>query len=236
MEPEQARSKTTIWYRVLQPVVRWSVTRIASYELEGIEHFPARGSCLLVPNHQSVLDPLLLQGVLPRAVDSMTKSTQFERGFFRWLLPRVHTFPVRRYRVDAQSVRVLLRKLDEGRVVCVYPEGERTWDGTLQPLRKGALKVMLRAGVPVIPVGLRGMYDIWPRWAKRPRKGHAVIRIGEPIHFGEHRGREAIEAALPGAEALLRSVLLELTGETPREPDRPESAAEDAGRSGVEAI
>ena len=60
------------------------------------------------------------QGTLPRAVHSMTKSTQFRQGLFRWILPRLYAFPVRRYRVDAQSVRVLLRRLEEGRVVCVY--------------------------------------------------------------------------------------------------------------------
>ena len=116
------RDTVTIWYRVGSVLVRWGVASIVRSKFEGLEHLPREGPCILVPNHQSVLDPLLLQGNLPRAVDSMTKSTQFTRGFFRWILPRVHAFPVRRYRVDPQSVRVLFRRLEEGRVVCVYPE------------------------------------------------------------------------------------------------------------------
>jgi 1-acyl-sn-glycerol-3-phosphate acyltransferase len=154
----------------------------------------------------------------------MTKSTQFSGLFFRWILPRVHAFPVRRYRTDPQSVRVALRRLEEGRMVCVYPEGERTWDGRLQPLRRGALRLILRAGVPVIPVGIDGTFRTWPRWARRPRRGFTtIVRIGAPIHFGTYRNRQEREAALPETERVLRRALLELSGEaartaTPRAP------------------
>ena len=183
-----------------------------------MENLPGTGAYILVPNHQSLLDPLLLQGSLPRPVYSMTKSTQFIRRFFRWALPRLHAFPVRRYRVDPQSVRVLFRRLQEGRVVCVYPEGERTWDGRIQPFRRGTIRVLLRAGVPVIPVGIEGTYDAWPRWASGPRRGFtARIRIGKPMALGVHRGRTEREAALPATDAMLRDALLELSGEAARQ-------------------
>jgi 1-acyl-sn-glycerol-3-phosphate acyltransferase len=210
-------SEPTIWYRVAKPVARWWVGALVRSRFEGLENLPASGPCLLVPNHQSALDPLLLQGSLPRPVDSMTKSTQFSSRFFRWLLPRVHAFPVRRYRIDAQSVRVALRRLDQGCVVCVYPEGERSWDGRLQPFRRGTLHLILRAGVPVVPVGIDGTYRTWPRWARRPRRGFtAHVRLGTPIHFGTLRDRREREAALPEAERVLRRALLELSGEAAR--------------------
>ena len=213
--PPNRKRQVTLWYRLGKPIVRWCVGRIVRARFEGLKHLPRHGPCILVPNHQSVLDPLLLQGSLPRAVHSMTKSTQFGRGFFRWILPRVHAFPVRRYRVDAQSVRVLLRRLEEGNVVCVYPEGERSWDGRLQPFRRGMLRVILRAGVPVIPVGIDGTYHAWPRWASRPRRGSLVhVRLGEPMQLGEHLDRQSREAAIPAFEGTLRAALLELSGES----------------------
>lgn len=212
------REKVAIWYRLAKPLARWWVATIVRARFEGLENLPSEGPCILVPNHQSLLDPLLLQGSLPRAVDSMTKSTQFTRGFFRWILPRFHAFPVRRYRVDPQSVRVLFRRLEEGRVVCVYPEGERSWDGRLQPFRRGTIRVLLRAGVPVIPVGIEGTFDAWPRWASGPRRGCTVhVRLGRPILLGEHRDRKDREAAIPATEAWLRSRLLELSGESARQ-------------------
>jgi len=183
-----------------------------------MDNLPRTGACILVPNHQSLLDPLLLQGNLPRPVCSMTKSTQFIHSFFRWALPRLHAFPVRRYRVDPQSVRVLFRRLQEGRAVCVYPEGGRSWDGRIQPFLRGTIRVLLRAGVPVIPVGIEGTYDAWPRWASGPRRGFtARVRIGKPITLGVHRDRTVREAALPAAEAMLRDALLELSGEAARQ-------------------
>ena len=230
------KEAVTIWYRVGRVLVRWGVARVVRSKFQGLEHLPRAGPCILVPNHQSVLDPLLLQGGLPRAVDSMTKSTQFARWFFRWILPRIHAFPVRRYRVDPQSVRVLFRRLEEGRVVCVYPEGERSWDGKLQPFRRGTLRVLLRAGVPVIPVGIDGTYRVWPRWASRPRRGFtAHIRIGKPLSFGELRNREDREAALPRIERILRETLLDLSGESRRTSKPLHGLDADIKESGAEA-
>lgn len=187
---------------------------IVHTEFEGLERLPRYGPCILVPNHLSILDPLILQGTIPRPVQSMTKSTQFRHGFFRWILPRLHAFPVRRYRVDPQTVRVLLRRLEEGCVVCVYPEGERSWDGRLQSFRRGTLRVILRAGVPVIPVGIRGTYDAWPRWASRPRRGFSArVRFGRPLRLDAHQDRQARDAALPALERELRAALLTLSGE-----------------------
>lgn len=215
------RDEVTIWYRIAKPLARWWVGAIVRSTFEGVENIPRTGPCLLVPNHQSLLDPLILQGSLLRAVDSMTKSTQFSKGFFRWILPRLHAFPVRRYRIDPQSVRVVLRRLEMGRVVCVYPEGERSWDGRLQQFRRGTLRLILRSGVPVIPIGIEGTYRAWPRWASRPRRGFtAHVRIGEPIHFGPFDTREALDAALPDAERLIRRALLDLSGESAGKPRR----------------
>ncbi len=229
-QPSRRRDPVTLWYRVVRPLARWGVAKIVRSHFDGLEHLPAHGPCILVPNHQSVLDPLLLQGTLPRAVHSMTKSTQFRRGFFRWILPRLNAFPVRRYRVDAQSVRVLLRRLEEGGVVCVYPEGERSWDGLLQPFRRGTLRVILRAGVPVVPVGIDGTYRAWPRWASRPKPGFSVrVRLGEPMLLGEHLDRQTREAAIPALEERLRGALLELSGESDREKSRAEGNGNRAG-------
>ena len=226
----------TIWYRLAKPLIRWWVASIVRSQFEGVDRLPRTGPCILVPNHQSVLDPMLLQGGLPRAVDSMTKSTQFTRGFFRWFLPRLHAFPVRRYRVDPQSVRILLRRLGEGRVVCIYPEGERSWDGRLQPFRRGTLRVILRAGVPVIPVGIDGTYRVWPRWSSRPFRGlTAHVRLGEPILFGEQKDREAREAALPEAERVLREALLRLSGEQTKTIGSAEGIGTEIQETGAEA-
>lgn len=212
----------TLVYRLAQPLARFLFRLLFSIRVKGLEHIPRTGPFLLVPNHQSIMDPAVVQAFCPRLVHSMTKSTQFAGGFSRWLMTRLHGFPVRRYRIDPQSVRMVLRRLSEGDGVCVYPEGERAWDATLQPFRRGTIRVVLRTGVPVIPVGIDGTWDAWPRWRRLPRFGVPIrLTFGEPIHFGELRSRRERERALPDAERRIREKLLELSGEAARMRPNP---------------
>jgi 1-acyl-sn-glycerol-3-phosphate acyltransferase len=206
---------TTVLYRAGRYPCRWLFRYLADpLVVGGTQNIPGEGPFLLFPNHQSALDPFLVQSFCPRDVYSMTKSTQFAHPVFRWIIPRILGFPVRRYRVDPQAVRTTLRLLRAGQGVCVYPEGERTWDGSLQPFRRGAVRLALAAGVPVIPCGIMGTYEVWPRWASRPRQGIPVsVRYGSPIRFGPYPDRSARDADLPRAEARLRSALQELCGE-----------------------
>jgi len=207
----------TLVYRLARPFARFLLRVLCGIRVRGLENIPARGPFILVPNHQSIMDPAVVQAYCPRLVHSMTKSTQFAQAFSRWLMTRLHGFPVRRYRVDPQSVRMVLRRLDAGEGVCIYPEGERSWDATIQPFRRGTLRVLLRSGVPVIPVGLDGTYDVWPRWRKLPRIGVPIrLTFGAPIDLGLHLDREGREEALPRAERLIREALLELSGEAGR--------------------
>ncbi|TVR63883.1 MAG: 1-acyl-sn-glycerol-3-phosphate acyltransferase [Gemmatimonadales bacterium] len=219
-------------YRILTPPTRWFVKSSARIRVEGVAHMPRTGGFLLLPNHQSALDPFVVQSFCPRPIRSMTKSTQFGVPLVRWLLPRIGAFPVRRFQVDAQAVRTALRFLRNGEGVCIYPEGERTWDGSIQPFRRGTLHLALRSGVPIIPVGLNGMFDLWPRWLSTPRpRPQVTLRFGEPLEFGEVRDRHHREEMLPALEALLTQRLAALSG-APVSSDLRRRVAEAGGGKG----
>lgn len=211
------------WYALFKGLLGAFGRSVARIEVEGREHLPPEGPFILISNHQSVLDPIILQSSISRNdIHTLTKSTQFRGALFRWVLPRLNAIPVRRFRIDPQAVRVLLRHLDAGRAVCIYPEGERTWDGAIQPLRRGAVRVILKAGVPVVPCGLSGTFDVWPRWSRSLRRRRVRLRFGERMEFGRHDDREEREARLEETTAALRDALSELSG-------RPLAPAEDAG-------
>jgi 1-acyl-sn-glycerol-3-phosphate acyltransferase len=115
--------------------------------------------------------------------------------------------------VDPQVARVTLNLLAKGQAVGVFPEGERSWDGELKDLRIGTVKLLLKAGVPVIPCGIIGAYEVAPRWGKFNwksigiRRETIVIRYGEPLVFGSHDSRMAREKALPLAMEKVRRAL-----------------------------
>lgn len=188
--PVGADRKPFSWYALLK-AVGWILCRlVARVRVEGRENIPESGPFVMVVNHQSFLDPVFVQSHMRRAPHTLTKSTQFAGGLWAWLLPRGQALPVRRYRVDPQVVRTVLRRLDEGEGVCIYAEGERSWDGAVQPLRRGTIRLILKAGVPVIPCATAGSYDVLPRWSSSLRRRKVRLRFGEPMEFGAHHDRE----------------------------------------------
>lgn len=191
------------FYRFCQRMVRGLWPLIGRLEVQGRELIPQEGPFLLIANHQSILDPIIIQTVCPRPIHTMAKSTQFGAPFLAQLMYRLNSFPVRRYRIDPQAVRYALRILGRGEPVGIYIEGERSWDGKLQQPRLGTLRLILKAGVPVIPCTIQGSYDVWPRWHRGLRRAPIRITFGEPLHFPKLDQRAAREAALPEAARLL---------------------------------
>lgn len=194
------------FYRMAQFIARTAWSLAGGIHVHGREHVPETGPFLLIANHQSFLDPIFTQAVIRRPIYAMAKSTQFTDPVVGWMLRRVCSFPVRRYQVDAQAVRIALRHLERGRGVAIYIEGERTWNGRLQEPRPGTARLALRAGVPVIPCAISGTYEIWPRWARRPVRGRATIRFLPPLEL-PHLSGGANRAAATGAATRLMETL-----------------------------
>lgn len=202
-----------IVYRLGQ-ALSWAAIHgvLGGMDVVGREHLPQRGPFLLVSNHESILDPFYVQVACRRPIWTMAKSTQFAGPGMQWLMPRIQAFPVRRYQIDPQAVRYALRRLEEGHGVGVYVEGERSWDGRMGRPRLGTLRLMLRAGVPIVPGRISGAYAVWPRWASRPRRGRVQVTFSEPIRYPAIRDRDERERLLPELEARL---IERLTGAEP---------------------
>jgi long-chain acyl-CoA synthetase len=186
--------------RLMVPLL-WLIGRtlrvlLARVRVQGLEHLPATGPYLLCPNHQGYLDPFLLCGVLPyRTFAEMFvvgAAEYFQAPFMAWVARQINCVPV-----DADASLVSAMKagafgLAHGRVLLLFPEGERSIDGTVRRFKKGAPILAQHLRVPIVPVALRGIYEIWPRtkgmnwrlvW---PWSGHRVrIAIGPPLAVSE---------------------------------------------------
>jgi len=182
-------------YRLCQWIVGTAWRTLGRLDVQGLENIPTRGPFLLVCNHQSDLDPLLIQSVIQRRVHALAKSTLFHQPVVRWIIPRIAAMPVRRYQTDAQAVRMALRRLTAGWPVGVFIEGERSWDGRLQEPKPGTVRLALKAGVPIVPCVISGAYDASPRWHSRIQPGSVSIRFLPAICFPAMHRRPEREAA-----------------------------------------
>jgi long-chain acyl-CoA synthetase len=149
----------------------------------GLEKLPS-APFILCPNHQSFLDGPLLISVLPkRVIDRI-----FILGYTDYWKGRVMGFVAKMSRIVAvdadvnlvQALRVGAAGLKNGKVLLVFPEGTRTIDGKLGEFKRGSAILACELGIPVVPVGLKGAYEMWPRGG-RFRRHKVDIILGEPI-------------------------------------------------------
>jgi 1-acyl-sn-glycerol-3-phosphate acyltransferase len=90
---------------------------------------------------------------------------------------------VRRYTIDSGAIRNAIRVLQHGHILGIFPEGERSWDGTLLPFKRGTMRLVLAMGVPILPVGISGAYALMPRWTSSICRVKVTIRFGEPVYL-----------------------------------------------------
>lgn len=160
------------------------------------ERVPRTGGLLVISNHQSFLDPMV-NGVTvwDRQFTALARDSLFV-GPFGWLIRSVSTRPIRRDGGDLEAMKTAISELEAGRVVIIYPEGTRSPDGSLQEFKRGVLLLVKRARPTILPMGVDGTFEAWPRGRKLPRLfGKVVCTCGEPLS-----GEEL--AKLPGDEAL----------------------------------
>lgn len=134
----------------------------------------------------------------------MTKNSQYKGRFMTWFLGLTGSFPVRRYTVDVQAVRNAVRVVQGGHMLGIFPEGERSWDDRMLPFKRGAMRLVLALGVPVIPVGISGAYGLMPRWTHRIRRVPVQVRFGSPVMIEPVPAAVQTEADIKAVTAKLR--------------------------------
>ncbi len=153
--------KPTPFYRVVAFASRPVVEKLYRLRVRGLEYVPARDGFVVAANHTSNLDPWPLGIALgPRPLHFMAKHEAW-RPPPRWLIGAAGSFPVRRGEGDLQAVETAIRLCREGRVVAMFPEGTRRSKGLRKkheprPYR-GAARIALAAGVPLIPAAIGGI-------------------------------------------------------------------------------
>lgn len=185
--------RNTLWWSI-QFFVQNLCAFWLQYRVRGLERIPDRGALLLV-NHQSFIDPLLVGVGLRRPVSFVARENLFRIPALGWILRNTYVMPIRRDAAGSETLRESIRRIEDGYLVGIFPEGTRTEDGTLGDLKPGFIALVRRAECPVIPVGIAGAFEALPRGAKWLRRSPVRVVFGEPIGAEElqtlkQRGRE----------------------------------------------
>jgi 1-acyl-sn-glycerol-3-phosphate acyltransferase len=147
----------------------------------GVEHIPKGGGALLVINHQSFLDPLIVGMPLSRPVSYVARDTLFDVPIVGWMLRHTYVFPVNREAASTSSIREALRRLKHGFLLGIFPEGTRGDGRTIQELKPGFVSLVRRSGLPVIPVAVAGTSAAFPRDSALPLPRRVYVVYGDPI-------------------------------------------------------
>jgi long-chain acyl-CoA synthetase len=162
----------------------------------GLEHLPANGPYILTPNHQSFLDPFFLGSVLPYRVFTQLffvgASEYFETRLTAWLARQFNLVPVDPDANLVSAMKAAAFGLRRGKILVLFPEGERSIDGTVKRFKKGAAILSRHMSVPIVPVAIRGVFDVWPR--NRPFNWRVLL----PGH--RHRIHVRVSAPLPPSD------------------------------------
>lgn len=168
-------------YSAMRALVATSTRLYTRMHIDGREHLPVTGAFVLAPVHRSYIDTPISSCLTRRRLRFMGKDTLWKYRFSAWLLSSLGGFPVSRGTADREALKRCVAVLEGGEPLVLFPEGERKSGPVVQPLFDGAVYVALRAGVPIVPVGIGGSERVMPKGARfiYPRKVHVVI--GEPI-------------------------------------------------------
>jgi 1-acyl-sn-glycerol-3-phosphate acyltransferase len=183
---------------VFRPAMRGLSRLYFGLELRGTEHIPASGALLITPNHQTYADPPLVSLPIRRPVYYMAWNRLFKVPGLGWLIRRLRAFPVDIESRDSRATREAVRLLQAGEVVMIFPEGERSLDGSVSRFKLGAFRLAVSLGVPVLPVTIAGGHQCWPPSRVLPRPGRVAITYHPPLR--PEAGYEPREAARRLAE------------------------------------
>lgn len=219
-------------YWMIKAIVKPIMLALYRIRVEGLENVPKKRGAIIAANHVSFLDSFFIPLVIKRRkMTYLAKADYFKSWKTAWFFKAVGQISCEREggSKSQQSLEIALEVLGDGKLLGIYPEGTRSPDGHLYRGRTGVARLALKAGVPVIPVGLVGTDEVMPKAAKLPRLTGRVpvtVRFGKPLDFSRFEGQEADRIALRSVTDEIMFEIMQLSGQQYRDEYASRTAAE----------
>ncbi|MEM9943430.1 MAG: lysophospholipid acyltransferase family protein [Planctomycetota bacterium] len=189
--PQPNSTRRTLGVSFIQGLVRWFfrilLTIFYRVRVHGLKNYPKRDGFLVCSNHQSFLDPIVLGVVCPRPVNYLGRKTLFRFPPLALFLSLNDTIPIDRDANSIGGMKETMRRLKKGESVVMFPEGTRSGDGELQPLLPGFCPLARRTKAALMPIGIAGAFQAYPRDTLLPKPGFIHAVMGSPILYSQYQ-------------------------------------------------
>lgn len=178
------------WYELGLHATSAALTLGFSLRAAGSHQMPRQGPVLVISNHQSFLDPVMVGIAVRRHLTFLARKTLFRHRLFDWIIRSYNSVPIDQEGVGKDGIKTIVEQLRQEHAVLVFPEGERTFTGNMMPLKPGVHLLIRRAESVIVPVGVAGAFDAYPRIRPYPtlaplflpaRKGTIAVQVGAPV-------------------------------------------------------
>ena len=163
--------------KIIKGILRFLIVIVYRPKTVGLENIEADKAMLICPNHVHAFDSAVIVLTNKRKINVLAKEELFKNGFVRWLADLFGIYPVKKENRSMESVKISLRLLKNNELLMLFPEGTRNGLAKGVKPKDGAVKLAIRAGVPIVPVGVQGNFKAF----KKIR-----VNIGKPIFYDKY--------------------------------------------------
>ncbi|WP_197356782.1 lysophospholipid acyltransferase family protein [Aureliella helgolandensis] len=175
----------TAFYHTVRLTSRLVCVFVFDLRCVGRSNTEVEGGALILSTHQSHLDPVLIGVTFNERLNYLARRSLFKNRIFGTVISLLDAIELDRDRSGLAGLKETLLRLRRGKKVLIFPEGTRTPDGNIAPLKPGFLSVARRSGVPLIPVAITGAFEALPRGSSRPLRYPLRVAVGPAIHVAE---------------------------------------------------
>jgi len=187
-----------VLYQTAKLICRIVLALIRRWEVHGTEKMPLSGGAIVIANHISYWDPVVVGCALKRRIYFMAKAELFNIPVLGPVISRLGAFPVRRDGPDPSSLRRSIKLLKNNQLIGIFPEGTRSHSGDILAPHLGAAMLALKVGVPIVPVAVTGTKGVFQK---------VYVSIGEPLEFNNLSSKKPSKEEL---ETVSRQVMTEV--------------------------
>lgn len=184
-------------------------------EVTGLENLPKDKPLIIAPNHSSYMEHLMICCIvipyINKKLHFIAKKEHFQgisqKSWHKIWARYVGYIPIDRSKGGEKALKKAVSYLKRGEMIVVYPEGTRTLTGKIQKGKTGVARLALRAKIPVVPLGIRGTFEILPKGKIIPKLGKAAFKFGKPMHFSKYYNKPVTKNML---RAITNSIMREI--------------------------